>query len=78
MACRYVVSTAIIGFVYTLIQIPFAIYYASKEKRFIKHQCLPEFDFYGDKVLKYFKNIICIKCVYIYILDQKLAVASIK
>lgn len=47
-------TTAGIGFVYTLIQIPFAIYNVIKEKRLIPNGWLKVFDFYGDKVLKLF------------------------
>ncbi|TXG57008.1 hypothetical protein EZV62_018321 [Acer yangbiense] len=50
IAYRYVLATAAVGFVYTIIQIPFAIYHAIKEKRVFKNQFLPEFDFYADKV----------------------------
>ncbi|KAL4556516.1 hypothetical protein LXL04_039172 [Taraxacum kok-saghyz] len=50
---RYVFATAVIGAVYTLIQIPFSLYYACTEKRLIRHSCLPEFDFYGDKLISY-------------------------
>jgi hypothetical protein len=45
-----VVAIAAIGAVYTLLQLPFAIYYAIKGKRL--NGCFPEFDFYGDKVIK--------------------------
>jgi hypothetical protein len=47
---RYVVAIAAIGAVYTLLQLPLAIYYAIKGKRL--NGCFPEFDFYGDKVIK--------------------------
>ncbi|KAI3702679.1 hypothetical protein L6452_28428 [Arctium lappa] len=50
---RYVFATAIIGVVYSLIQIPFAVYYACTEKRLVRHSCLPEFDFYADKLVSY-------------------------
>nr|XP_043614457.1 CASP-like protein 4D1 [Erigeron canadensis] len=50
---RYVFATAVIGVVYMLIQIPFALYYVVKEKRLIQHSCLPEFDFYADKLISY-------------------------
>ncbi|KAK9277867.1 hypothetical protein L1049_027424 [Liquidambar formosana] len=43
----------VIGFAYTLFQIPFAVYYVSTGKRMISNDCLPEFDFYGDKVISY-------------------------
>ncbi|PWA57239.1 hypothetical protein CTI12_AA410990 [Artemisia annua] len=50
---RYVFATAIIGAFYTLVQLPFAIYYAYTEKRLIRHWLLPEFDFYADKLISY-------------------------
>ncbi|KAK2635618.1 hypothetical protein Ddye_030410 [Dipteronia dyeriana] len=50
---RYVLATAAVGFVYTIIQIPFAIYHAIKEKRVSKNQFLPEFDFYADKMVAF-------------------------
>ncbi|KAI3751862.1 hypothetical protein L2E82_22953 [Cichorium intybus] len=50
---RFVFATAVIGVAYSLIQIPFALYYACTEKRLIRHSCLPEFDFYGDKLISY-------------------------
>ncbi|RWR95928.1 CASP-like protein 4D1 isoform X1 [Cinnamomum micranthum f. kanehirae] len=49
-AYRFVIATGIAGFVYTLFQIPFAIYHASTGKRLIRNNFLFEFDFYGDKV----------------------------
>ncbi|XP_071901153.1 CASP-like protein 4D1 isoform X2 [Coffea arabica] len=42
-----------VGFIYTLIQLPFAVYHVSTEKRWIRNGCLPEFDFYGDKVISF-------------------------
>ncbi|XP_059455179.1 CASP-like protein 4D1 [Corylus avellana] len=48
-AYRYVVAIAATGAVYTLFQLPFAIYYATKGKRL--NGCFPEFDFYGDKLI---------------------------
>ncbi|CAI9754045.1 unnamed protein product [Fraxinus pennsylvanica] len=53
IAYRYVVAAAGIGFVYTLIQIPFAIYNVVKEKRLIRNGWLQVFDFYGDKVVAF-------------------------
>ncbi|XP_022867537.1 CASP-like protein 4D1 [Olea europaea var. sylvestris] len=53
VAYSYVVTTAGIGFVYTLIQIPFAIYNVIKEKRLIPNGWLKVFDFYGDKVVAF-------------------------
>ncbi|KVI06735.1 Uncharacterized protein family UPF0497, trans-membrane plant, partial [Cynara cardunculus var. scolymus] len=50
---RFVFATAVIGVFYLLIQIPFAVYYACTGKRLIRHSCLPEFDFYADKLVSY-------------------------
>nr|GEY08023.1 splicing factor SF3a60 homolog [Tanacetum cinerariifolium] len=47
---RYVFATALIGAVYTLILIPFAIYYAYTQKSLVRHWLLSEFVFYADKV----------------------------
>lgn len=46
----YVLAAAAGGILYSLIQLPFAMYYAAKEKRLIRGQFLLVFDFYGDKV----------------------------
>ncbi|KAH6820721.1 hypothetical protein C2S53_003416 [Perilla frutescens var. hirtella] len=51
IAYRYVFAVGAIGFVYTLIQLPFAIYNVLQEKRLIRNACLPEFDYFGDKVM---------------------------
>ncbi|XP_010025962.2 CASP-like protein 4D1 [Eucalyptus grandis] len=51
IAYRYVLATAVIGAAYILVQLPFAIYYACTKKRMIRNGCLPEFDFYGDKLI---------------------------
>ena len=48
---RYVAATGAVGFLYTLVQIPFAIHHACTQKRLLRNNFLPEFDFYGDKVL---------------------------
>ncbi|KAG8379519.1 hypothetical protein BUALT_Bualt07G0097000 [Buddleja alternifolia] len=53
IAYRYVFATGAIGFVYTLIQIPFAMYNVVKEKRWIRNGCLQQYDFYGDKVMAF-------------------------
>ncbi|KAJ4826051.1 hypothetical protein Tsubulata_039488 [Turnera subulata] len=53
IAYSYVLSVAVVGAGYTLIQIPFAMYLASTGKRMISNGCLPAFDFYGDKVIRY-------------------------
>ncbi|KAJ4826050.1 hypothetical protein Tsubulata_039487 [Turnera subulata] len=42
---RYVFYAALIGACYAFLQLPFAVYLATKGKRI----CWPEFDFYGDK-----------------------------
>lgn len=47
---RYVLGAAAGGILYSLIQLPFAMYHAVKEKRLIRGKFLPMFDFYGDKV----------------------------
>jgi len=44
---------AIIGGTYCILQLPFAIYYAVHQKRLIRDGFLPEFDFFGDKVLPF-------------------------
>jgi len=49
--CRYEAVVAIIGGAYCIVQLPFAIYYAVQQKRLIRNGFLPEFDFFGDKVL---------------------------
>ncbi|GKE19319.1 hypothetical protein Tco_1426896, partial [Tanacetum coccineum] len=49
----YVIATALIGAVYTLILIPFAIYYAYTQKSLIRHRLLSEFVFYADKLISY-------------------------
>ncbi|GMY24061.1 CASP-like protein [Fagus crenata] len=51
IAYRYVVSVASIGGAYTLLELLFAMHYACTEKRLIRDGCLPEFDFYGDKII---------------------------
>lgn len=51
---RYVVSAGLIGFVYSLIQLPFALYYAVTGKRVFHGKFLGRLDFYVDKVLSFF------------------------
>ncbi|XP_060202953.1 CASP-like protein 4D1 [Lycium barbarum] len=51
---RYVLAAAAGGILYSLIQLPFAMYHAVKEKRLIRGEFLPIFDFYGDKVIAFF------------------------
>ncbi|KAL6181385.1 hypothetical protein ACLB2K_048040 [Fragaria x ananassa] len=53
---RYVLSAAAIGAAYSILQLPFNIYYASTQKRLIRNECMPEFDFYADKVVS---SILC-------------------
>ncbi|XWS60807.1 hypothetical protein CRYUN_Cryun07bG0069000 [Craigia yunnanensis] len=50
---RYVLATAVVAAAYCLLQLPFAIYYACTEKRLIRGDFLPAFDFYGDKVVAF-------------------------
>ncbi|TKY44856.1 CASP protein PIMP1 [Spatholobus suberectus] len=45
-----VVAIAAIACAYCIVQLPFAIYYAIRQKRLISNGFLQEFDFYGDKV----------------------------
>ncbi|TKY45281.1 CASP protein 4D1 [Spatholobus suberectus] len=45
-----VVAIAAIACAYCIVQLPFAIYYAIRQKRLISNRFMPEFDFYGDKV----------------------------
>ncbi|QCD92367.1 hypothetical protein DEO72_LG5g429 [Vigna unguiculata] len=46
-----VVAIAAISCAYCIVQLPFSIYYAMRQKRLINNGFLPEFDFYGDKVI---------------------------
>lgn len=48
---RYVLATAAVVAAYLLLQLPLAIYYACTEKRVISGKLLPQFDFYGDKLM---------------------------
>lgn len=48
--CRYVVAVAAISAAYGIIQLPFAVYYAMKQKKLIRNGFFADFDFYGDKV----------------------------
>ncbi|XP_076882181.1 CASP-like protein 4D1 [Bidens hawaiensis] len=50
---RFVFAATVIGAVYSLIQLPFAFYYACNGKRMIRHPCLPQFEFYADKLISY-------------------------
>lgn len=47
---RYVVAVAAIGFLYTLVQIPFAMYESCTGKRLIHNSSMPYLDLYGDMV----------------------------
>lgn len=51
--CRYVLAVATIAAAYGIVQLPFAIYYSVHQKRLIRDGYLPDFDFYGDKVLPF-------------------------
>ncbi|XP_017972515.1 PREDICTED: CASP-like protein 4D1 [Theobroma cacao] len=48
---RYVFSATAIGVLFTLLQIPFAIYHVCWVKRMILPELLLNFDFYADKVI---------------------------
>ncbi|KAL6181384.1 hypothetical protein ACLB2K_048039 [Fragaria x ananassa] len=48
---RYVLCAAAIGAAYSLLQLPFNIYYTCTNKRLIRNGCMPNFDFYSDKVV---------------------------
>ncbi|KAL1356975.1 hypothetical protein HN51_008979 [Arachis hypogaea] len=48
---RYVLAVAVIAAVYCIVQLPFAIHYAVKQKRAISGELLKEFDFFADKVI---------------------------
>ncbi|KAK3028971.1 hypothetical protein RJ639_039998 [Escallonia herrerae] len=50
---KYIMFAMVIGFAYTLSQIPFAVYYLMMGKRLINHYKLLQYDFYGDKFLSY-------------------------
>lgn len=56
--CRYVVAVAAIAGAYCIVQLPFAIYHAIQQKRLIRNGFLPQFDFFGDKVLPFLLFII--------------------
>ncbi|OMO63348.1 hypothetical protein CCACVL1_22410 [Corchorus capsularis] len=49
IAYRYMMASAVIAAAYCLLQLPFAMYYACTEKRLIRGDFLPAFDFYADK-----------------------------
>ncbi|XAR62497.1 hypothetical protein NMG60_11017270 [Bertholletia excelsa] len=46
---KYMMASALIGFVYTLLQTPFSAYHAITGKRLINRYGFLNFDFYGDK-----------------------------
>ncbi|KAI5674009.1 hypothetical protein M9H77_14373 [Catharanthus roseus] len=50
-AYRYVVAVAAIGFLYTLVQIPLAMYESCTGKRLIHNSSMPYLDLYGDMVI---------------------------
>ncbi|XP_022738985.1 CASP-like protein 4D1 [Durio zibethinus] len=52
-AYRYVLATDVVAAAYCLLQLPFAIYYACTEKRLLRGDFLPAFDFYGDKLIAF-------------------------
>ncbi|KAM2456225.1 hypothetical protein TB1_015212 [Malus domestica] len=60
LSFRFMLSTAAIGAAYTLFQLPFGIYYALTEKRLIRNECMPQFDFYGDKIDMEIRTCACI------------------
>ncbi|KAL3502135.1 hypothetical protein ACH5RR_036584 [Cinchona calisaya] len=47
---KYVFYVSIIGLFYTLLLIPFAVYYLRAKKRLIDSYILLQLEFYGDKV----------------------------
>lgn len=49
-AQRYVVAAGVVGFAYSLLQLPLAIFLVATGKRMIRNGLLLEFDFFGDKV----------------------------
>ncbi|KAL5722003.1 hypothetical protein ACHQM5_005574 [Ranunculus cassubicifolius] len=51
-AYRYVVAAALLGFIYSVFQIPFALYHVSKEKHLARW--LPAFNQYADQIMAYF------------------------
>ncbi|XP_059658331.1 CASP-like protein 4D1 [Cornus florida] len=52
-AYKFMLFTNFVGFAYTLLQIPFAVYYLTTGKRLSNHYRLLQFDFYGDKVISF-------------------------
>ncbi|KAF5189026.1 Casp-like protein 4d1 [Thalictrum thalictroides] len=52
-AYKYVMAAALLVFIYTLIEIPFAIYHVLKEKRLINHGCVPHFESCADQIMAY-------------------------
>ncbi|XP_071920030.1 CASP-like protein 4D1 [Coffea arabica] len=48
---RYMLYVSILGLVYTVMQIPLAVYYFGARKRLIEHYSLLHIDFYGDKIM---------------------------
>ncbi|CAI0400036.1 unnamed protein product [Linum tenue] len=50
---KYLLAVAIIGALYTVCQLPFAIYHVATGKRLSRNDCMPEFNFYGDELVSY-------------------------
>ncbi|XP_027183180.1 CASP-like protein 4D1 [Coffea eugenioides] len=48
---RYMFYVSILGLVYTVMQIPLAVYYLRARKRLIERYSLLYIDFYGDKIM---------------------------
>ncbi|WVZ15036.1 hypothetical protein V8G54_012602 [Vigna mungo] len=46
-----VVAMAVVACAYSILQLPFAIYYAVRLERLINNGFLPKFDFYADQVI---------------------------
>ncbi|KAG8382652.1 hypothetical protein BUALT_Bualt05G0099600 [Buddleja alternifolia] len=51
---KYMFYVMIIGIIYTLLQIPFAIYYMKTKKHLINHYGFLKFEFYADKLVTLF------------------------
>ncbi|CAM8881989.1 unnamed protein product [Rhodiola kirilowii] len=47
---RYVMAISILFLLYTLIQMPFSIYHACRDKKLVRNDNLPELGFYCDQV----------------------------
>ncbi|XP_045831483.1 CASP-like protein 4D1 [Trifolium pratense] len=53
-AYRYMISTIVIGFVYTLLQMALSIFTVATGNRVLNGDGGYKFDFYGDKIISYF------------------------